>query len=369
MERFLNLCSSNGIIIWGSRISNGELCGKMSSKDYLKIKKYAKISKTRPRILRKKGMIYVVKRYKGRWGIAAGFVFFVVAVNLLSMFIWNINVSGNKNVSANSILASLKSSGVYEGILRRSVDVKRVSGQLLIDMPSLSWATINIDGCFATVEVKETTSKKMEQKTLYPANIVAKQGGTIMKIKAYYGVPSVSVGEAVAKGDMLVSGTMETKTGSTIYCEARAEIIAKTVHELSVFVPFEQQVLKDVDAPQKRTVINIFGLDFPLFFGKVNEPCKIERSVSVPTLNGRRLPLKITTAYITPQKRVKYVMNEKSAKEKAQKLMNEKQKKELKNMQILGKNEQFELQKNGVLLKTAFECTEDIALAKKILIN
>ena len=368
-ERFLNLCAANGITVWGVKYKNGTLHAKMSRKDYKNVLPIARRAKTRLKIVSKRGLYSRAAKYRGRYGLAVGFLAFILILRLLSSVIWNININGNKTVSDKTILAQLNDIGIFEGVFASSIDAENARQQLLISCPELSWCAINIDGCIANVDVKETAEKKLEAKTDYPANIIAKRGGTIMSIRAYYGAPSVSVGEAVAKGDILVSGTMENKYGGIMYCEARAEVIAQTVHKLSVTVPFNQQRKVDIAKPQTRKILTLFGAQIPLFFGKVDEPYTVKRTHTVPEINGKRLPFAVDSATFTRQKVEKYTIDSAKAEKIAKAQMENKSKKELGSILKKQLNEIITKSNDGITLTAEFLCEENIAESKKISIK
>lgn len=368
-ERFLNLCAANGITVWGVKYKNGTLHAKMSRKDYKNVLPIARRAKTQLKIVSKRGLYSRAAKYRGRYGLAVGFLAFILILRLLSSVIWNININGNKTVSDKTILAQLNDIGIFEGVFASSIDAENARQQLLISCPELSWCAINIDGCIANVDVKETAEKKLEAKTDYPANIIAKRGGTIMSIRAYYGAPSVSIGEAVAKGDILVSGTMENKYGGIMYCEARAEVIAQTVHKLSVTVPFNQQRKVDIAKPQTRKILTLFGAQIPLFFGKVDEPYTVKRTHTVPEINGKRLPFAMDTATFIRQKIENYTIDSAKAKIIAKAQMENKSKKELGSILKKQLNEIITKNNDGITLTAEFLCEENIAESKKISIK
>ena len=341
----------------------------MSRKDYKNVLPIARRAKTRLKIVSKRGLYSRAAKYRGRYGLAVGFLAFILILRLLSSVIWNININGNKTVSDKTILAQLNDIGIFEGVFASSIDAENARQQLLISCPELSWCAINIDGCIANVDVKETAEKKLEAKTDYPANIIAKRGGTIMSIRAYYGAPSVSIGEAVAKGDILVSGTMENKYGGIMYCEARAEVIAQTVHKLSVTVPFNQQRKVDIAKPQTRKILTLFGAQIPLFFGKVDEPYTVKRTHTVPEINGKRLPFAMDTATFIRQKIENYTIDSAKAKIIAKAQMENKSKKELGSILKKQLNEIITKNNDGITLTAEFLCEENIAESKKISIK
>lgn len=368
-ERFLNLCAMRQITVWGVKIKNGSLQGKMLCRDYKQIKNIAKMSEAVPKIRKKCGFRFTAKHYSNRYGLAAGAVSGILLLCLLSGCIWNVNISGNSKVDDKLILSQLEKIGVYEGVRAKSIDTELCRQQLLIAMPQLSWCAVNIDGCFATVDVRETRDKKEEEKTSYPANIIAKQGGTILSIKAYYGVPTVKVGQAVAKGDLLISGTVEDKNGGVVYSEARAQIMARTVRTLSEYVPFEQIGYENISKPVRRKIIKLFGIGVPLFFGNVEKPYSVRRTQNIPVINGKRLPICIDEAVFIKQREYKYTLERDEAVKKAQNIIDKKCEKELGKIIKQKLKSDIKERKDGVELVCSYECEEDIGTPKKILLN
>lgn len=368
-ERFLNLCVLRNITVWGVRIKDGSLRGKMLCRDYKRIRKIAKMSEAKPKIHKKRGLKFVFRRYSHRYGLALGAVLGILLICMLSNCIWNINISGNSRVDSKIIMAQLKKIGVYEGVRAKNIDTELSRQQLLIAMPQLSWCAVNIDGCFATVDVRETQEKKPEEKTSYPANIIAGRTGTIISIKAYYGVPAVKVGQAVAKGDLLISGTVEDKNGGIVYSEARAQIMAQTVRTISEFVPFEQTGYENISKPFSRKIVTFFGISVPLFFGSVEKPYSVSRSQYIPCVNGKRLPIRVDKAEFVRQREYKYTLTEKQAIEKAQKTVDEKCQKELGGIVKQQIKSDIIRKKDGVQVKCDYKCEENIGIPKKILLN
>ena len=74
---------------------------------------------------------------------------------LSSMFVWEIRVEGNEKLSDERVVEMLKKAGFHEGVLKKRVDVKKVTDRLLINEDEVSWMAINFDGNIAHVEMKE----------------------------------------------------------------------------------------------------------------------------------------------------------------------------------------------------------------------
>lgn len=198
------------------------------------------------RMVSKKGDTVIIKQKNGFiWKIEAFFKRPVLAVCIfifvfLSLYLPTkvlfIQVEGNQNVSAIEILESAEKCGITFWASRRDVRSERVKNALLSELPELQWAGINTSGCVAVISVKErsTYPAKAEDDTV--SSIVATRDGIISDLTVLQGTPQCKVGQAVKKGQVLVSGY--TDCGITIRAErADAEIIADTIHDFKVISP------------------------------------------------------------------------------------------------------------------------------------
>lgn len=98
-ERFLNICTKEKIRLWQIKRKNNIVVEtNILIKDFKKLKKIAKKTKTRIRIQRKDGVPFIVKKYKNRKVFI--FLFFAVMISIftLSRFIWNIEIFGNDKI-------------------------------------------------------------------------------------------------------------------------------------------------------------------------------------------------------------------------------------------------------------------------------
>ena len=364
-ERFMNLCATNGLVIWDPEMQDGVLYGYMSLSDYKKIRTYARAAKIRCHVLKRYGLIFVYNRYRHRIGIPIGTAVFAALLYLLSSCIWSIKVVGNESISSDVIMSQLSSIGVYEGVTSSSIDTENARQQLLINNTSLSWAAINISGCFITVDVREVDNIEQDTENT-PCNIIADKGGVIKSIMARGGVPEIKVGEAVIPGDLLVSGIIELKTGSTVFVEADAEVLAEVEYKKEVFVPFKQTETVSLGASSTRCVLQIFNIKIPLFLGSYDKPCYIERETVRPNINGADLPIKLHCAYFTDTQKVTYTISEATAKKKCEEQMKRVEESELPDI-VSSAKAVFTVEKDGVRMKKSYICLEDIAKKEIIL--
>ncbi len=237
-ERFFNVCAANEIKLWGYGKSGNTLVASIAASDYLRVMPLRRKSGVRLRILKKAGLPFVIRPYKGRVGIIAGVAVFFLVQAVLSMFVWNIKVNGNSKVKTGEIIAVCKSIGVYEGALSNNIDTNDARLKLLLKDGRLSWASFIIEGSKVTVNVLE--EKKAQPKPRDPANFVALRDGVIEKVTVSSGKATVQKGQAVLKGELLATGAIEYTDGTTVFTRCAGEVFAKTERTLKASVPKNQ---------------------------------------------------------------------------------------------------------------------------------
>lgn len=368
-ERFLNLCAKENILVFNPRVDVDTISGCMYIKDYKQIRTTARKSCMVLKIKKRNGLPFIINRYKHRYGIVIGAILFFSVLWYLSGFCFNITLSANAPIDKEKTLLALKECGVYIGRRISHIDTEKARQSFLINNPEFAWSAINIKGCFITVELTKTEEKTIKNKIKTPCNIIAKKSGKILKVKAYNGRVAVKLGEAVAKGDLLVSGAVELTNKTTKFVRADAQVIAQTRYKLRVFVPFKNKEKLYSDKPKKRSVLSIANINIPLYLGEIKKPYIVKSKIKDYKISSVVLPIKKTTAYFTEIYYKDIILNKESAKELAKSKMENKAKKLLKNT-IKSSNEgEFFVSNDGVEYTKIFICEEDIAQNKKILKN
>ena len=88
MERFINLCNSQKIFLWNlQRTNSTSMKVNMNIRDFKKIKEIAKKTKCRVKIKTKKGIPFLLHRYKKRKIFALFFLLVLITILALSNFI------------------------------------------------------------------------------------------------------------------------------------------------------------------------------------------------------------------------------------------------------------------------------------------
>ncbi len=262
-ERFLNEARDRNVALWNVTRRDISLFCCCRAADYRALRPAAKAASVRMRVRERRGVWFRVRPFRRRFGWACGLVLFAVILNLLSARIWVVRVNGNEQVSETAIRDVLRPLGVYEGAVFDKVDLPHVQLTALEQLPQVVWLTVNQVGSVAYVEVRErSATEPITAKE--PSNLVAARDGVIVSIDCESGQAAVKVGDAVTKGSLLIGGVVDSKVGPLLK-HAQGTVTARTERELTVTVPFAEEVPSDTPTTIVRPSLYVLGLRLPLY--------------------------------------------------------------------------------------------------------
>lgn len=288
-ERFLNLCRINKINLWNLRSENHVIYACSDCAGYKKIRYAAKKSGMKVRIKSKHGLPFFLNRHSHRAGILAGICLCIAVISILSTRIWSVDVTGNVRVPAEKITGVFESLGIRKGVPAENIDIKSVEIEALRRLPEISWLNINIDGSAARIEVRETEEIKEEAESNEPSDIVASRDGQIIILRPFNGTQEQKIGNAVLKGDLLISGITENKDLTVSFGRARGYVVARTNRKISAR---QESKIKVRKIAEEKTDYILNFLVFTVPFGKINEGAYREKIEIV--INGVTLPVSLT---------------------------------------------------------------------------
>lgn len=364
-EQLLNIASKNRISLWNLRYVKGKIIGCISISDFYLLRICKRKLNIKVRILKKCGLPLKTVRFRKRTGLMVGAVIFFVLLKFLSGFIWCVDVEGNKTVKAQEIHKICANIGVKEGALIKKTDASESAQQLLLNMPSLAWASVNIEGCRATVNVTEI--KDMGEDTSVATNIKADCDGKIMKIDVTAGTVCVKVGDMVKKGDLLVSGVNE-KDGNGVFVHSMGTITAKTRKVYTSSGNFNQKITKKSGEKSKKYVLSVFTLKIPLYLGNENKTYIGKTERESLEIFGRNLPISVIEKEFEYCDIIEVTYTSDQLKEM---LINDNKKKieEECNGEYVIIEENVVVTDNGIKVETVVETIENIAVQDIIIIN
>ena len=200
IERFINICISKNILLWNlKRKKSSFLYANIGMKEFKKIKEIAKITKCRVKIENKKGLPFILHRYKKRKLFFTLLVVILLFIFSISNFIWNIEVIGNNTIQKEEIINQVKESGLHLGILKQKVNTKEIINNIRLQRNDIAWIGIHIKGTNAIIEVVEAEKKPDIIDENEYCNIITEKEGIITKINTQNGTALVKEGDIVKK--------------------------------------------------------------------------------------------------------------------------------------------------------------------------
>lgn len=295
-ERFLNITSRYGINLWNAKPSKKSINASMYISDYRKIRLAAKKSGVKTKISSKHGLPFVVNKYKSRIGIPIGTVAGIILIAVLSNFIWSVSITGAQTVSETKIKQVLSKNGVETGCYKNNLDVQKIERDTMLEIDEIGWMSVNITGSIASIEIKEKAKKPKIDSNTTPCNVKAKCDGVITNIKAKKGEVQVKKGSGVAKGDLLVSGIIETKMNTLQYVRANAEMLADVIYkkESSIKSDYEYTFPNGEKTYRDRAFLMWFEFPCSMSFSSYENSVYSENSQNV-ICNDVVLPIGIKT--------------------------------------------------------------------------
>ncbi len=290
-ERLLNIAAKNRLGLRAVRVNRDGIYAVMPSNKFKIMRKLLRKTGIRVHILKKRGIAFLLNKYRARSGFVAGLLIFTLALNFLSGFIWTVNVSGNVNVKETEIINACRRIGIYEGVRKSKINTTADAQEMLMLIPELAWGSLNIENCVLTVNVTEV-KKSDRDKNGYPSNLKAKCDGIITGIDVMSGNVLVKIGDVVSKGDLLVSGVLEN-SDSSVFVRSKGSVTARIQKKITLSKNFKEKITVPVGETKKRTVLTVFGAKFPLYLGCVKKPYNSTYSQKYATLFNNKLPFGI----------------------------------------------------------------------------
>lgn len=365
-ERFLNQLAAYRISFWDVGRSGNAIVLSIKATDYVKLRKIRGKNRIRTRVLKRSGLPFKIKKYRLRIGFLAGAVLFFAALWFLSGFVWNINVVGNSKLSEREIIDALRELGLYEGCRVSSVDAKLLKTRLALKLDGIAWASVNLEGTTATVNISEVLDT--EKTDPIPCNLKASRDGIVKRLEVNEGTITVSVGQTVKAGDILVSGITEYKDGSHSLGRSSGRVYAETNRSLSYLATFVQTEKVYTKKPVKRSVLTVFGVDVPLYLGSLKGNFEPSTEVKQFGSGARRIPLKITETTFKEVDIRAFEIGTEVAVELAEAKLAEMEKEELKGAEILSKSVTSSICEKGVRITAEYTLLENIAEQDLLLI-
>lgn len=302
LERFINICISRKILLWNiKRNKDNILYANISIRDYKKLRQIAKKTKSVINIERKKGLPFIIHKYRKRKIFFILLIIVFIGLIVTSNFIWNIEVKGNVDIDKEEIIEELNKQGLKIGSNKNNIDTNYIINKIRLNRDDIAWIGISMRGTNAIVEIRETdkTPKVIDEKEY--CNIISDKTAMITKINVQNGTAVVKTGDIVKEGEIIVAGYLEGKYTGIRYVHSSADIEAKVWYSKKEKFYLNQEIQVPTGATEQKYTLNInnFKINFYKTLSKFENYDTIDESKKLMLLSNFYLPIEIikTTNY------------------------------------------------------------------------
>ena len=230
--RFVNLCRNNGIELRHLVRRENAIQMEIDAKNLKKLRPLVRKTHVKIHILDRHGPAFFFYRHKRRWWFLLGMTVFAGMIYILSLFVWQIDIDGNRKYTDALILQALSQMNVRTGCRKSEIDLQGIEEELRIMYNEITWVSASIAGTKLQIELREGDLKisgssgggqtgnvkrvenrennpktqNGESETDLPANLVADEDAIITNLVVRRGTVAVRYGDEVKKGDVLIEG-------------------------------------------------------------------------------------------------------------------------------------------------------------------
>ncbi len=252
-QAFLNRCAAAGIRLDGvEALSAAEMRVTLALRDLERAVQLALRSQCELKPLYRRGVRVWGRRLLRRWlpALCLPAAFFLLAWSKL--YIWEIEVAGNETLSAGVIRGALSDCGVGIGSFWPDLVSDNLRSELLIRLPQLAWATVNVYGSRAEVIVRERIPKPVLFDADAAVDLVADRVGFVTEVRALCGTAVVRPGSAVCPGDLLIEGRTDSAFSGSRDTHALGSVTAETCYTLCTVGPETETVRSEATETKER---------------------------------------------------------------------------------------------------------------------
>ena len=261
-QKFINICLRRRIAVWNlTRVTDREFTLTMYAGDFRKqVRSAARKSRVTVKILKKEGLLYSIRRYRGRKTLFILTVLLCVLFYIMSSMVWNIRIEGADPSARLTTQALMDSFGVKRGTLLSNISTKALAEQLLLNQKNLSWVGVKKRGLTLNVQLKTGTFYEEERADDIPeeepCDIAVSKDCLLYKVTVEQGTQVIETGNTALAGQTVVAGDGK---------HAKAEILGCVWYRAETEVGTTAEILRPTGNTQTVRSLLLFGL-------KIDEP-------------------------------------------------------------------------------------------------
>lgn len=245
-ERFMNLCSNRDILLWDI-VQNGEIYEmNINIRSFYLLRPIVKKTGTKVVILQRYGLPFFLPVLRKRKVFLTGMLLSIAFWIISSLFIWEIDVTGNYQITDDVFQSFLEEKGVRVGIRKDSLNIEELEKTIRKEFVRVTWTSAKLTGTKLQIAIKENDAPIMTfgQEADEGKDLIAEYDGIVVAMIVRSGVPLVAIGDTVEKGMLLVDGKVPVyNEDATIreyqYVNADADILVEHNRQFQTTLPFD----------------------------------------------------------------------------------------------------------------------------------
>lgn len=364
IERFINICTNRKILIWNlKRKKEVQLFLNIGIKDFKKLSDISRRTNCKVRIKNKKGLPFLLYRYKKRKIFAIFLLVILIMIFISSRYIWNVDIIVQDNQIIENIEGDLQKLGLKQGIKKNKINKEKIINEVRLHRKDISWIGLEIKGTNAKVKIVKSKEQPEIISNKDYCDIIAKKAGTISKITAQNGTAVVSVGDTVEAGDILIKGIMEGKYTEARKVHSLGVVEAEIIYSKTKEVCFEQEIYNKTGKKENKYEISINNKNVKLYKNnsKFDLYCSEINQNKIKIFHNYYLPISIKRITNFEQtKEVKKYSIEEAIEIATQELTKEFENEFSNKEKTIDKNVKTIQKDNSVIVTMIYKVTEEI---------
>ncbi len=366
-ERFMNLCSNRGILLWDI-VREGDvyyMC--INLRGFWELRPIAKKTGTRVAVLERYGFPFFLPKLLKRKVFAAGLVLTIGFWIFSSFYIWDIELTGNYQITGDMFDSFLEEQQVRVGMPKSELDIEALEKEIRRRFTQITWTSAKLTGTKLRIDIKENDAPIIVEKpeTVEGTDLISQYSGTVTAMIVRSGVPKVAIGDTVEQGAVLVEGKVPIyNEDATIreyqYVNADADIMLEHMTNFTTSLSFDYIEKEYTGREKKSYYLKLGGSTCRL---PEDKPFQVYDSVIRESRPAAFEKLKVPVFWGEVTHREYQNVEYRYTKEEAKKLLNQKlmdfiASLEEKGVQIIEKNVKIDTSDNSWVVTGEFRVQE-----------
>ena len=307
IERFINICKIKKITVWNLKRSKEiQLSLNVRVSEFKELCQIAKKARCKIKIEHKKGLPFLLHKYKKRKIFLILLIIVSILIGLSSNFVWNVDIVEENAQEMENIAQDIENAGLKTGTLKSKINTKEIINRIRLQRKDVAWMGIELKGTNAIVKLVKADEKPDIIDENEYCSILSDKEGVITKINAQNGTANVKVGDTVKKGDILINGWMEGKFTGIRYVHSKGEVEAKVWYTKSKKIFYNTTQIQETGNVKNTYAIKInnFEINFLKKLSKFEIYDTIETEKKFKLFSDFYLPISIVKTTYKEQEKI-----------------------------------------------------------------